>query len=225
MNDTQPTGLQLAISLLAQIGDDDSDAAIAAVHDLAEAHAQRLTLQHHAADQVWRIADLEVKCVTLKELHDAATDERDELRARLAEIEAQEPVALVETSGDQGAGIGWSGAAQPVGAKLYARPVPAQAVPMSDERIDAIAELVIKGMPDGICGFMRTWGYQQFARALLEVCAGHYRAQAVPDEHAVRTGFRSYDGSGWAATATPWQIWRDAVKWAGGHSTAPEHKE
>ena len=87
--------------------------------------------------------------------------------AALAAIEAQEPVALVETSGDQGAGIGWSGAAQ--------------AVPMSDERIDAIAELVIKGMPDGILGFMRTWGYQQFARALLGVCAGHYRAQAVPE--------------------------------------------
>lgn len=224
--------------------------------DCRSEHTQRLTLQHHAADRVWRIADLEVKCVTLKELHDAATDERDALRVkvsdleraavnrreisdgveaelvdecdtlrtlkrraeserdelrakydellvalhgigaalgipdgdrspysvtcgvlervnRLAEIEAQEPVALVETSGNQGAGIGWSGAAQPVGAKLYARPVP---------------------------------------------------AQAVPDEHAVRTGFRSYDGSGWAATATPWQIWRDAVKWAGGHSTAPEHK-
>lgn len=75
----QLTGEQLAVKLLAQIGNDDSDRAIAAVHDLAEAHAQRLTLQHHAADQVWRIADLEVKCVTLKELHDAATDERDAL--------------------------------------------------------------------------------------------------------------------------------------------------
>ena len=162
-----------------------------------------------------RISDLKVKCVTLKELHDAVADERDALRVkvydleraavkrreisdgveaelvdecdtlrtlkiraeaerdelrakydellvalhgigaalgipegdrspysvtcgtlervnRLAEIEAQEPVALVETSGDQGAGIGWSGAAQPVGAKLYARPVPAQAVPDAD---------------------------------------------------------------------------------------------
>ena len=39
--------------------------------------------------QARRIADLEDKCCTLKELHDAAADERDALRARLAEIEAQ----------------------------------------------------------------------------------------------------------------------------------------
>jgi hypothetical protein len=43
-------------------------------------------------------------------------------------------------------------------------------VPLSDERIDHIAELVIKGMPDGIRGFCKVWGWQQFARALLEVC-------------------------------------------------------
>ena len=148
-------------------------------------HTQRLTLQHHAADQVWRIADLEVKCITLNRLHDAAADERDALRARLAEIEAQEPVAQVEVSVPHLRSIvvrSIPGAEIPAaGLQLYARPVPAQAVPMSDERIDAIAESVIKGMPDGILGFMRTWGYQQFARALLEVCAGHYRAQAVPD--------------------------------------------
>lgn len=51
-----------------------------------------------------------------------------------------------------------------------------QVVPISDERIDAIADLVIKGMPDGIRGFMRGWGWQHFARELLDVCAGHYRA-------------------------------------------------
>lgn len=39
-------------------------------------------------------------------------------------------------------------------------------------------------------------------------------AQAAPDEEAAQTGFRAYDGSGWSETATPWQIWRDAVKWA-----------
>ena len=87
MSTEQLTGLQLAVKLLAQIGNDDSDRAIAAVHDLAEAHTQRLTLQHHAADQVWRIADLEVKCVTLKELHDAATDERDALRVKVSDLE------------------------------------------------------------------------------------------------------------------------------------------
>ena len=191
----QLPGLQLAVKLLAQIGD-DSDRAIAAVHDLAEAHAQRLTLQHHAADQVWRIADLEVKCVTLKELHDAAADERDalaqqhrsqhdadsaELRQlcadrdaargerdalrakydellvalhgigralgipegerspysvtcgtlervnRLAEIEAQEPVAISKAGN-----LFWAGNPQDwrgVDCSLYATHVPAQAVP------------------------------------------------------------------------------------------------
>ena len=49
-------GIQLAVKLLAQIGDDESDAAIEAVQ--------------HAADQAQRVADLE--------------KERDELRARLA---------------------------------------------------------------------------------------------------------------------------------------------
>ena len=48
-------------------------------------------------------------------------------------------------------------------------------VPLTDERIDFIAETVIKGMPDGIQGFLRAWGWRQFARALLEDCAGHYR--------------------------------------------------
>lgn len=54
------------------------------------------------------------------------------------------------------------------------RPEP---VPMPDERIDHIADLIVKGMPDGIEGFCKTWGWQQFARALLADCAGHY---AIP---------------------------------------------
>lgn len=142
MNDTQPTGLQLAVKLLAQIGDNDSDAAIAAVHAVMDPgqpgelpdglqlaatlldgdrdaficgqahpvhglapsdeeiaagyltaiaairaeHAQRLTLQHHACDQAQRIADLETRRDTLKRLHDAAADERDELRAKYDEL-------------------------------------------------------------------------------------------------------------------------------------------
>jgi Lar family restriction alleviation protein len=52
-----------------------------------------------------------------------------------------------------------------------APPAP-KVVPLSEERIDHIAELVIKGMPDGIRGFCKVWGWQQFARALLEVCDG-----------------------------------------------------
>lgn len=106
-----PEGLQLAAKLL--YGDRDAficgqvnpvsgltpnDEVIAAgylaaIDAIREEHAQRVTLQHHCADQAQRIADLEAKCITLKELHDAAADERDALRARLAEIDAQEPAA------------------------------------------------------------------------------------------------------------------------------------
>lgn len=50
-------------------------------------------------------------------------------------------------------------------------PHPADALPLpdlSEERINNIADLTVKGMPDGIRGFCVTWGWQQFARALLE---------------------------------------------------------
>ena len=135
--------------------------------DCRSEHAQRLTLQHHAADQVWRIADLEVKCVTLKELHDAAADERDALRAkydellvalhgigaalgipegdrspysvtcgvlervnRLAEIEAQEPVAKIHTDGYWTARRGHDPLSDGKAfLSVYANPAPAQAVP------------------------------------------------------------------------------------------------
>lgn len=53
-------------------------------------------------------------------------------------------------------------------------------VPMSDERIDHIADLVVKGMPDGIQGFLKSWGWRQFARAILADCAGHYAAPQAP---------------------------------------------
>lgn len=49
-------------------------------------------------------------------------------------------------------------------------------VALSDERIDAIADLIVKGMPEGIRGFLNYWGWRQFSRALLEDCARHYRA-------------------------------------------------
>lgn len=83
-----PDGLKLAVNIIREsewpegTGGNPLDAVL-------NEHAQRLTLQHHAADQVWRIADLEVKCVTLKELHDAAADERDELRSANADLHSQ----------------------------------------------------------------------------------------------------------------------------------------
>ena len=58
-----------------------SDLLDAAADGLLEEHRQRITLQHHAADLVQRIADL--------------IAERDKLAARLAEIESQPPVAWV----------------------------------------------------------------------------------------------------------------------------------
>jgi hypothetical protein len=50
-------------------------------------------------------------------------------------------------------------------------------IELSDERINRIAELVVKGMPEGLKGFMKYWGWQQFAKALLQDCAGHYAVQ------------------------------------------------
>lgn len=56
-------------------------------------NATRVAAEQFAANREQRIADLETKCGTLKRLHDAVAAERDELRARLAEIDGQEPVA------------------------------------------------------------------------------------------------------------------------------------
>lgn len=46
---------------------------------------------------------------------------------------------------------------------------------LTDEQIDRIAENCAKSMPDGIRGFCNTWGWRQFARELLDICAGHER--------------------------------------------------
>lgn len=40
-------------------------------------------------------------------------------------------------------------------------------LPLSDEQIDAIAD----GMPGGLGGFMKTWGWRQFARKVLDLRA------------------------------------------------------
>ena len=79
-----------------------------------------------------KIARLEAKVDTLKRLHDAVKDERDALRAKLAEIGGQEPVAEIRTwhkSGEQHADLlDWCDSLEnlPDGThKLYAQPVPA----------------------------------------------------------------------------------------------------
>lgn len=73
---------------------------------------------------------------------------------------------------------------------LAAHDAEQESVALSDERIDAIAGLVVKGMPDGIQGFLKTWGWRQFARALLEDCAGHCRAPAEQAAQAVPAGWK-----------------------------------
>ena len=49
----------------------------------------------------------------------------------------------------------------------------AKPIELTNERIDNIADLVVKGMPEGIQGFLKSWGWRQFARAVLEDCRGH----------------------------------------------------
>lgn len=42
--------------------------------------------------------------------------------------------------------------------------------PLTEERIDAIADFTVRGMEHGLQGFCRVWGWQQFSRNLLEAC-------------------------------------------------------
>ena len=49
---------------------------------------------------------------------------------------------------------------RPVWTPLYTHPQPRQ--PLTDEQIDKIAD----GMPGGLDGFMKGWGWRQFARAV-----------------------------------------------------------
>ena len=54
--------------------------------------------------------------------------------------------------------------------------------PLTDERIDYIADITSRGMENGIRGFMTAWGWRQFARALIEACGN--RAVSKPGEQA-----------------------------------------
>jgi len=126
-----PEGLQLAVKLLAQIGDDESDRAIAAVHAAADerdelrAKYDELLVALHGIGAALGIQEgdrspYSVTCGVLERVN------------RLAEIEAQEPVAVIRTwhkSGEQHAGMAdWCDLvdALPDGEhKLYARPVTA----------------------------------------------------------------------------------------------------
>jgi len=53
---------------------------------------------------------------------------------------------------------------------------PAHPGGLSDEQIDAIAE----SMPDGISGFLKTWGWRQFARAIEDAHGVGPNAMCTP---------------------------------------------
>ena len=66
----------------------------------------------------------------LKRMVGVLAAERDALAAELAELEGQEPVAIVETAGPAGGCVAWRDAGRlEVGLNLYARPVPAEMSP------------------------------------------------------------------------------------------------
>ena len=87
-------------------------------------------------------------------------------RAALAQKDEQEPVAEI-TADDMGRpfnairiGAHFYKEIPPVGTKLYTAPPKSQ--PLTDVGINEIAD----SMPGGLAGFMKGWGWQQFARAI-----------------------------------------------------------
>lgn len=128
---------------------------VAAIAAIKSEHSQRVTMQHHSADLAQRIAELEAErdntaahvASIARQLGDAALQvddiavrvlglvaERDALRARLAEIEAQEPICMVQMT-TTGGRLRYNPDAKQLpehGMALFARPVPAQAVPDAD---------------------------------------------------------------------------------------------
>ena len=83
---------------------------------------------------------------------------------RFADV-GRRPVARVAGTGHLGGHFDWcvpGNQGVPRGTLLYTRPQP-QRDPLTDEEIDAIAD----AMPGGLEGFLKGWGWRQFARAVL----------------------------------------------------------
>ena len=60
--------------------------------------------------------------------------------------------------------------------------VEAQALQQSTEITDAEIDRVAESMPGGLDGFLKAWGWRQFARAILQAAPPAPAAVAVPDE-------------------------------------------
>ncbi|MEG0000602.1 hypothetical protein [Comamonas sp.] len=78
--------------------------------------------------------------------------------------------------------------------------VEAQALQQSAEITDAEIDRIAESMPGGLDGFLKAWGWRQFARAILQA-APPAPAVAVPDE---RERFEA-----WARSYGTWEVKRD----------------
>ena len=94
-------------------------------------------------------------------------------RAALAQKDEQEPVAWMlecpTMSGDTGWILSWSqsgaGLCDRLRGEEHEKPLytaPPKSQPLTEQEINDIAE----SMPGGLAGFMKGWGWQQFARAI-----------------------------------------------------------
>ena len=63
--------------------------------------------------------------------------------------------------------------------------VEAQALQQSAEITDAEIDRIAESMPGGLDGFLKAWGWRQFARAILQAAPPAPAAVAVPDEGAM----------------------------------------
>jgi hypothetical protein len=85
----------------------------------------------------------------------------DSLRSRIAELEASKNARIHELE-MQALGLACENSILKRQELEALKPLP-----LSDEQIDAIAD----GMPGGLGGFMKTWGWRQFARKILDLRA------------------------------------------------------
>lgn len=113
-----------------------------------------------AADQKLRADQLTLQHRMQAQMHEQATQQ-------LAELEARKPLPCIPKLGPSQRGEKCS--LGTVGCVVIhdddeRKPLP---LPLSDEQIDAIAD----GMPGGLGGFMKTWGWRQFARKILDLRA------------------------------------------------------